>query len=585
MLQRTGQSLLVGLKQFRHELLEHQALLLSKLDAKISNLALVASESADIELEEFKGSKEEMQSTLMSVPASAWHAPNADGVAGVAERKFSAIPGSVVEDTVEAFASLPTVAERRKKHMAWIHKQSQFESDKPEDEKNEQQQRVFSQLSAECAREAVRRKAIDNFGPPRPPSSSRWAELVRHPHFERMSLAMIYLNAVWIAVDIEFNKADMALQAESPFLIMEIVFTLYFSGELFVRFMSYERRREAVGDSWFIFDLLLVVMMLLETWLIPLTAFIIEGGFTVRPQDEGANLAGSASVLRIARILRVFRTARIIRVARYMPELMILVKGLIVAARSVFFTLVLLLLITYVFSIAFSQLSENTRLEPKYFPTMPSAVLTLIVQCVMPDQEEFFQDVSEVSWVMGMLVIIFVLVGSLIVMNMLVGILVEAVQTVATMEHEQIHVDFAKRVLWDLIQEQGADEDGDNRISEDEFVRLLERPEASKALNRLGVDAYAVMETGKLLFEDGEPLTFPEFMDAILTLRGSNQTTVKDIVNLRKFTADEFSQLHAVLMDLCKFLSGHGIPAMLAQQIGQLEIKSRSSPVRHFDEV
>jgi hypothetical protein len=33
----------------------------------------------------------------------------------------------------QAFSSLPTVAERRKKHMAWIHKQSQFEpSDKPE---------------------------------------------------------------------------------------------------------------------------------------------------------------------------------------------------------------------------------------------------------------------------------------------------------------------------------------------------------------------------------------------------------------------------------------------------------------------
>lgn len=53
-------------------------------------------------------------------------------------------------------------------------------------------------------------------------------------------------------------------------------------------------------------------------------------------------------------------------------------QGLIVAARSVFFTLVLLLLITYVFSIAMSQLSENTRLEEKYFPTMPQAVLTLI---------------------------------------------------------------------------------------------------------------------------------------------------------------------------------------------------------------
>ena len=46
----------------------------------------------------------------------------------------------------------------------------------------------------------------------------------------------------------------------------------------------------------------------------------------------------------------VLRTARIIRVARYMPELMILIKGLLVAARSVFFTLVLLLLVTYIFS-------------------------------------------------------------------------------------------------------------------------------------------------------------------------------------------------------------------------------------------
>jgi hypothetical protein len=31
-----------------------------------------------------------------------------------------------------------------------------------------------------------------------------------------------------------------------------------------------------------------------------------------------------------------------------------------------------------------------------------------------------------------------------------------------------------------------------------------------------------------LLFEDGEPLTFGDFMRGILTLRGSNQTTVKE---------------------------------------------------------
>ena len=70
------------------------------------------------------------------------------------------------------------------------------------------------------------------------------------------------------------------------------------------------------------------------------------------------------------------------------------------------------------------------------------------------------------------------------------------------------------------MTEGNADQDGDNRISEDEFVRpgvyrkrwdlsfmelllmrhrLLERPEASVALMRLGVDTYAAMEYGQPL--------------------------------------------------------------------------------------
>ncbi|CAE7739523.1 unnamed protein product [Symbiodinium sp. CCMP2456] len=132
-----------------------------------------------------------------------------------------------------------------------------------------------------------------------------------------------------------------------------------------------------------------------------------------------------------------------------------------------------------------------------------------------------------------------------------------------------------------MMMEGNADQDGDNRISEDEFVRLLERPEASVALMRLGVDTYAAMEYGQLLFEDGQPLTFGEFMDAILTLRGSNQTTVKDVVNLRKFTADEFSTLHAVLNDLCHFLAGRGMTTNFARR---LSTHSRSR-VKQFDEV
>ncbi|CAE7210690.1 sohB [Symbiodinium pilosum] len=147
-------------------------------------------------------------------------------------------------------------------------------------------------------------------------------------------------------------------------------------------------------------------------------------------------------------MLRMVRITRVIRVASYMPEVMIIIKGLTVASRSVFFTFVLLLLINYIFAIAFRQLAQDTPLEMSLFPSVHGAVLNLVVQCVMPDQEPFFQQVSrEGGWLMGMLVLIFILLCSLIVINMLIGVLVEAVQTVSDVEHEAIQIAFAHLCL------------------------------------------------------------------------------------------------------------------------------------------
>ena len=52
---------------------------------------------------------------------------------------------------------------------------------------------------------------------------------------------------------------------------------------------------------------------------------------------------------------------------------------------------------------------------------------------------------------------------------MLLGILVEAVKAVSAIEQEQLVADFAKRVLWELIDKDDHDEEDDDRmISEEE---------------------------------------------------------------------------------------------------------------------
>lgn len=136
---------------------------------------------------------------------------------------------------------------------------------------------------------------------------------------------------------------------------------------------------------------------------------------------------------------------------------------------------VLLLLITYVFSVAFMTFSRGTPLEKGAFQSMGSAVMALIMKGILPDQarsggclvskeyssfsgleslrfhlrnclvsscmirtvpgttlrefkcrafqDAFFQEVAEQGgWLMGLLVLLFILFGSLTVMNMWLGL-------------------------------------------------------------------------------------------------------------------------------------------------------------------
>merc|ERR1719424_1906598 len=88
----------------------------------------------------------------------------------------------------------------------------------------------------------------------------------------------------------------------------------------------------------------------------------------------GSGGLGNASILRLARLLRLSRMMRMARLLRSMPELLILIKGMVAAFRSVFFTLLLLVLFIYVFAIYFRQMTaEMPHLRDTYFYSMAKA--------------------------------------------------------------------------------------------------------------------------------------------------------------------------------------------------------------------
>jgi voltage-gated sodium channel len=352
--------------------------------------------------------------------------------------------------------------------------------------------------------------------------------IARHCIFEYLTLAVIAANAVWIAIDTDHNGEDSLLDAQTVFVVGENFFCVYFSLELLIRFMAFEEKKNCLRDAGFVFDSILVVMMVMETWV--MTAILLL------TQTGGSSGLGNTSILRLVRLLRLSRMARMARLLRAMPELMILVKGIVAATRSVFFTLCLLVILIYVFGIAFVQLTADmdSNVHDDYFKKVPRAMHSLLLHLVLPDEAALILEVGEDSWGLAALLLIFVLLSTLTILNMLVGVLVEVVSVVSEVEKEQMMVSFVKTELLSLLN----DVDGNMKISKTEFEQLLLDPKAAKIIQEVGVDVVGLVDFTDHIFAGDTELTFPEFMDLILQLRGSNGATVRDMVDMRKFLSN-----------------------------------------------
>merc|ERR1719311_1101304 len=121
---------------------------------------------------------------------------------------------------------------------------------------------------------------------------------------------------------------------------MENAFCFYFSLELSIRYFAFKGCLTCFKDGWFRFDFALVAMMVVETWLIPLLS---SGG------------KSPLSGMSILRLLRLLRLTRMMRLMKALPELLVLIKGVVAASSAVASSMVLLVGSIYIFGIIFTS--------------------------------------------------------------------------------------------------------------------------------------------------------------------------------------------------------------------------------------
>eukprot|EP00929_Paragymnodinium_shiwhaense_P073092 TRINITY_DN37152_c0_g3_i1.p1 TRINITY_DN37152_c0_g3~~TRINITY_DN37152_c0_g3_i1.p1 ORF type:complete len:660 (+),score=179.40 TRINITY_DN37152_c0_g3_i1:68-2047(+) len=373
-----------------------------------------------------------------------------------------------------------------------------------------------------------------------------WQKMARHALFEQVTLAVIALNAIWIAVDTDHNHSDLLLEAHWVFQLAENLFCFFFSFEYFVRAMAFRRIYLGIYDSWFVFDGIMCGLMIAETWVF-MSLLLVMG----EKADIGASNTGSGSdLLKTARLLRLSRMMRMVRLMKAVPELLIMSKGLIAAFRPVFFTLVLIGSIVLVFAIAFTQLTAGYKLHDRYFSSILNSSYFLLVHgaLLLSTDLKAPEIYAEGGFLLNVFFFTFVLLTSVLLMNMLIGVLCEVVIIVSSTEKERFLVTFVKDRLEEVVAL--IDEDGGGTISRDEFMLIMDNESAVQAMDEVGVDVIGLLDFADFIFgeEGGEgsecgsegsassdvELTLKDFLEVILQLRGSNQATVKDFVDVRK---------------------------------------------------
>lgn len=367
------------------------------------------------------------------------------------------------------------------------------------------------------------------------PKGHFFADVARDSKFHGLSFAVVFLNAIWIAVEIDAHAVTVL------HLMIAHMFCTYFFVESLVQLLAFQQKRHAVKDRAFIFDFVLMFLVLLETWALP-AGYALAG--------VSANGGSNMRVVTIFRMLRFLKVLRLAKVLRQLPELLIIIRGVFMAYKALVFTVILIGMIVYAGALVFRVLLEGTDLGVRRFSSVPIAMGTLLIEATLSGSKGglVLREAHSEHPLYAFLMLLYVVLANITMMGVLGGLLVQAVKTVTEVEkaeNEMMHLLDQLTNIWQEVLRHDAN--CDNCISRTEFQDLLEDVDTVAVLKRADVDMDVLYESADFIFDhysaEGQ-LTQTQFRKCMLEHRGKQAAKVKDHIQTRRYV---HSQLKRVL--------------------------------------
>lgn len=399
------------------------------------------------------------------------------------------------------------------------------------------------------------------------------ARMVESQAFDSFIICIVVLNAMTIGYNADWAVRYLPEKPPASPLhlrIVESVFCIVFVIELGIRIFVYRQWFLKMDDwCWNIFDSVIVVLQVIDECL-SLSALF---------SDDSSLTNSNLNFMRILRVVRLVRIVRLARLLRFVRELRTMVTSIGGSLRSLGWTIVLMLLMIYVYGIFLTMLiadhgdwtndDEKVRAIQYYYGTLFRAILSLF-QAITggADWDDMVEPLIQgISPFTGVLFLLYIAFAVLAMMNVVTAVFVENALATANSDKEQ-HLVAQLRELFVT-----ADEDQSGMISWEEFERKLDDESMVKYFKALELDVCEAKGLFTLLDVDnvGEIL-IEEFVSGCLRLRGGAKAI--DLATLMYYNKRMSSNMRAH----CVY-----IEEMLEEVMDLMEDSMDNSNGEHFE--
>ncbi|MBU9714730.1 ion transporter [Bacillus tamaricis] len=236
-----------------------------------------------------------------------------------------------------------------------------------------------------------------------PEWKKRIGTIVDHRYFSRTIIILILFNALVVGIETYPHIYD---DNKMIFFRIDLALLWIFTIEIALRLLASSRLKDFFKSPWNWFDVLIVSL-----------GHIFAGAHFI-------------TVLRILRVLRVFRAISVI------PSLRRLVDALLMTIPALGNIMLLMSIIFYIFAVTGTMLFREVA--PEFFGSLQLSLLTLFQVVTLESwASQVMRPIFEQlpwSWVYF---VAFVLVGTFVIFNLFIGVIVNNVEKTEAVEEKE----------------------------------------------------------------------------------------------------------------------------------------------------